>query len=217
MNSHAGIIISKIPASEYLSISHPPLEEITSRYYENILESNKYTSFSKNVSLFEFFSDSIDNFREPTTMLGTIGNISKNSTNNISNVGLAVFKKDFLVGELSAQETIFNNLISNKLESCILTIPNPLYDSESIDILIKPNKKSKSNINFINGNPYISTNIYLKAKIISSTKNSTILNNNYYSKENSYLIENTCDKYLEKYILKYLSQVFSIKYEFSFE
>ena len=204
MNSHAGIIISKIPADEFLNSANPPLEEIESRYYENTLESNKYTGYARNISLLEFFSDTMDSFTEPIAMLGSIRNSPQNSSTNISNMGFAVFKSDKLIGELSPQEAIFHNIVCNHLKSCTITIPNPLKDSYSIDVQLKPSKRTKNTVTFINGNPYISSEIYVKAKIISATNQSTFSNNNYYSNGNSKLIEETCNKYLEKYITKYL-------------
>ena len=56
------------------------------------------------------------------------------SKDNIENMGLAVFHKDKIVGELNGLESIFHLIISNKLESCNISIPNPLGDSESIDV-----------------------------------------------------------------------------------
>lgn len=63
------------------------------------------------------------------------------SKDNIENMGLAVFHKDKIVGELNGLESIFHLIISNKLESCNISIPNPLGDSESIDVNLRLKRK----------------------------------------------------------------------------
>lgn len=204
MNSHAALIVSKIPANEFLNSSTPPLEEIVSKYYENSLFSNKYTGYTRNISLLKFFSDTLDSFTEPIAILGSLVNSTEESSDIVSNMGLAVFKSDKLIGELSAQEAIYYNLICNNLKSCTISIPNPLDDSNSIDIELKPSRRTKNKVTFVNGNPYISSEIYVKAKIISASKNSTFSNTNNYPKEKSEAIENACNEYLEKYVTQYL-------------
>lgn len=63
--------------------------------------------------------------------------------NNIENMGLAVFHGDKIVGELNGLESIFHLMVSNELESCNISIPNPLGDSESIDVNLRLKRKYK--------------------------------------------------------------------------
>ena len=53
--------------------------------------------------------------------------------NGIENIGLAVFKGDKLIGKLTKTETLSNLVITNKLKSCRLSIPDPEDQSKAID------------------------------------------------------------------------------------
>ena len=122
----------------------------------------------------------------------------------LENMGLAVFKGDKLAGELTGLETICHLMISNDLKSCNIRIPNPIGDSDFLDVNLKLSKNTKNNVEFVNGTPYISTNINVKIKILSATENSTKKEYRYYEKDNSKLIEDTCNEYLKKIISDYL-------------
>lgn len=126
------------------------------------------------------------------------------SKSNIENMGLAVFNKDELVGELNGIETIYHLMVSNQLKSCNISIPNPLGDSSSLDINLRLSHSPKNKVTFINGTPYISVNIDVKIKILSTTEDSTTGKSDYYTKENIELIEDTCNEYLKENISKYL-------------
>ena len=134
---HANIIISKIPSEDFLNIASPELEDLPSRFYEITLASNEYTSYTQNVTLINFFSDCVDSFKNPVATLGSSSSLPISPADNIENIGLAVFKNDILVGELNAEESILHMMVSNKLKSCTISIPNPIGDSESINLSIK--------------------------------------------------------------------------------
>ena len=204
MSPHASILVSKTPANEFLNNSKPELEDLASRYYEVSLASNKYTGYTANISLIKFFSDCSDSFTNPVATLSSIGDMPIESNDNAENIGLAVFRYDKLVGELSAQESIWHMIVSNHLKSCIISIPDPLGDTESIDMNLRLASSPKKSIEFINGTPYISCKIKLKAQILSTTKQSTSTENNYYNNENIKLIETACNEYLQKNIIDYL-------------
>ena len=204
MNPHASIIISKTPANEFIDSAQPQLEDLASRYYEIALSSSNYTGYTQNVSLIRFFSDCVDTFTEPVAMLGSIDDMPIVSNENIENMGLAIFKDGKFVGELSAQESIWHMIISNNLKSCTISVPNPIGDSDSIDLNLKLATDCKNSIKFVNGTPYVSSKVNLKAKITSTTQESTSGDTNYYTKENIELIENSCNEYFEKNITDYL-------------
>ena len=189
---------------EFLDISKPELESLLSGYYESSLVSNEYTAYIQNVSLIKFFSDSVDSFTQPVAVLGSMSNLPIQSSNNTEKMGLAVFKYDKLVGELTGLETICHMIVSNELKSCTISIPNPLGDSETINLIIKLNNNCKNGVDIVNGTPHISSKIKINAKITSTTKESTDDSTNYYKKENTELIESACNEYLEKNIINYL-------------
>lgn len=204
MSPHASIVVSKTPADEFLNNSKPELEDLASRYYEVSLASNNYTGYTPNVSLIKFFSDCVDSFVNPVATLGSIGDMPIKSNDNVENMGLAIFRNDKLVGELSAQETIWHMIVSNHLKSCTISIPDSLGDTKSIDINLKLDCSPKKSVQIINGTPHISCKIKVKAQILSATQQSTSDEANYYQKDNLELIETTCNEYLEKNINDYL-------------
>ena len=71
------------------------------------------------------------------------------SKDNIENMGLAVFNGDKLVGELNGLESIFHLIVSNQLKSCNISIPNPLGDSDSIDVNLSLKSSTKNNVQFV--------------------------------------------------------------------
>lgn len=126
------------------------------------------------------------------------------SSGNLENMGLAVFRYDTLVGELTGLESICHLIISNDLKSCNISIPNPIGDSENLDINVRLAHKTKNSVQFVNGTPYISSNIKLKVKIISTTEDAALDKANYFTPEHIDLIEEACNTYLQKVISEYL-------------
>lgn len=201
---HASIIISKIPSEDFLNIASPELEDLPSRFYEITLASNEYTSYTQNVTLINFFSDCVDSFKNPVATLGSSSSLPISPADNIENIGLAVFKNDILVGELNAEESILHMMVSNKLKSCTISIPNPIGDSESINLSIKLAHNTKNSVSLVNGTPFISSVVKINAKIESATQKSSYGNSSYYSNENIQLIEESCNQYLKKALNDYL-------------
>lgn len=69
-----------------------------------------------------------------------------NSKPNIENLGLAVFHGDKLVGELSGIETICHQIISNKLDTCTINIPNPFEDNKTISLRMRLANKTNNKV-----------------------------------------------------------------------
>ena len=66
---NTNIIISRGSAADFLSKSIPTLETLSSRYYDLILNSSKYTGHSDNIHLSDFFSRILDSSREASAIL----------------------------------------------------------------------------------------------------------------------------------------------------
>lgn len=232
VSPHANIVISKCPAKDFLDSSDPVLEDLSSRYYEIASSSSKYTGFTQDVTLIKFFSNYVDSFREPVAILGSVNTGTSTSMGNntpddsadrdtsykagetpisskqgLENMGLAVFKGDQLIGELNGLETICHLIMTNDLKSCNIRIPNPIGDSDFLDVNLKLSKNTKNNVEFINGTPYIASNINVEIKILSATETSTEKEYSYFEAENVRLIENACNEYLEETIRTYLYKV----------
>jgi len=58
-----------VPAFELLEQSNPALESLSSKYYDLILNSHRYTGHSDNVTLSHFYSSILDSSREAYAIL----------------------------------------------------------------------------------------------------------------------------------------------------
>lgn len=95
------------------------------------------------------------------------------------NFGIAVFNKDKLCGELTAVESICHLLIQNKVDSCIVSIDNPVSkkedeqgnEKEKMELQIFPRENTNININLKDENPKITIDIKLHADILTLDEN----------------------------------------------
>lgn len=216
------IIISKSNAKAFLENAKPTTESLSARYYEIAPTSSEYTGYTANVKIGTFFSNILDTFSEPFAILGSVNNEqthnnhSNNSVNqdssytagetpletsktNIENMGLAVFSKDKMVGELNGMETICHLIVTNELDTCIITIPSPFSSQETIDLQLKMDKSTKKDLELVGSSPFITVKAHLKATILSMNEN-----HNYLEEENLNLLENYANAYLERNISQYL-------------
>lgn len=115
VSSHANIIITKCEANTFLKMTNPTLENFPARYYEIVNTSASITGYTKANSLTDFFSEYLDTCKEPTAVLSNINTDSTHvelasssftnkdssytagetpitSSNNIENMGIAVFR-----------------------------------------------------------------------------------------------------------------------------
>lgn len=221
------ILVSKCDAKYYLENSKPMLENLSSKYYEVQRSSEKNTGYTKSITILDFYNSYYDSFMQPYSILGNISgfNLEKKQNNkndhpnnsedlnyvvsvesetsekvekNIENLGLAVFRGDAFVGEISNIETIYHLMLSNQFKSSIINIPSPFSDNNYIALYIS-RVKSKNNVQIVNDSPYISCNIILSARVISSS-----VSNNYLEPENIKLLQDYSNSYLKTSIEDYL-------------
>lgn len=205
MSPHANIIISKTSAENFINSSEPVLEDLASKYYDLTLTSNTYSGYTQNVSLIKFFSNYYDTFSEPIASLGSIR--TNNDSAQLEIMGLAVFKKDKLVGELNVLETLCHMIISNDLSSCKIQVPNPFDKTSNIDLELRLNNSTKSFVKFINNTPYINCDINLQVKILSLGENVTVNNLNLRDTDTLDTLEYSFNKYFSEQIYQYLYKV----------
>ena len=125
--------------------------------------------------------------------------VEKDNTNaKIKNQGLAIFKDDKLIGEISREETLCYMLVSGKLKDAVINVPSPFEDADYVSLNIS-SVHSKNKVEIKNGTPFITCNISLSARVLSSTKKS-----NYLSKENSMALEYATNSYLNANITDFL-------------
>lgn len=219
---NTNIIISKCDARLFIENSKPILEQLSAKYYEIAASSSQYTGYTTDSKIGDFFSSLCDTFQEPYAILGNINNSetqnSKTNTDgnkdssytagetpvettktNIELMGIAVFSSDRFVGELNGMETICHQIITNDLDSCIITIPSPLRESETIDLDVRLSKNTKNKVDIVNGSPYISSEVKLIATILSTDKTAE-----YQKEENMQIIEKYAESFLEQNLSAFL-------------
>lgn len=130
---------------------------------------------------------------------GTSSVIGKASTENI---GIAVFNQDKFCGELTAMESICHLLITNDVDSCIVSIDSPVSEGEKMELQLYPSKKAKTTVNIKDEILNISINIKVDADIL--TLEDKI---NYESDEILEKISTSTENYLKEELNHYLNKV----------
>lgn len=169
--------------------------------------SNGDTSQTSNSSDSDKISESQNVVTNPEGL--TAGTSSIAGKRGIENLGIAVFKDDRFCGELTAVESICHLLIQNEVDSCIVSIDNPISEKESkkMELQLFPRQNSKINITIENDVPHISLNLYLHADIMTLDKDIE-----YETDEILLKISNSTKDYLTTQFSNYLKKV-STEYE----
>lgn len=216
----ANIIVSKNMAKDYIDNSQPILENLITKYYEIFPNSSKYTGYVYNATLGDFFNELNSNTSEPLAILGgvntntpnasTSSNASevsdmKSTDNSISasrgseNIGVAVFKEDKLVGELTALETLCLSIIRGEVASFLISVQDPSGGQELIDLMLYNEDGKNITVDIVNNTPYITIDLKFTGRICSMKETSKYL-------ENSVLesISQEANQYLKDIITTYL-------------
>lgn len=141
----SNIIISKCSAKYYIEQTKPEVENLISKYYETFADSSRYTGQMPDATIGKFFNNLICQSCQSYAILGNASNDDSavQGSNNIENIGVAVFKDDILVGELNATETIAFLNMKNKVDRFLISVPDPLNYNNYIDIYVTPLKSTK--------------------------------------------------------------------------
>lgn len=209
----ANIVVSKCTAKSYIEKTSPELENLISKYYENFTKSSKYTGFKPDATIGDFFNSLICTTCQPYAILGGLAsepssnqgasdtqqnyNVKASESpiegeNGSEDIGLAVFNKEKLVGELSALETISFLSMHNKVDRFLVSIPNPENSNEYLDIYLTPNNSTSIDVDTSTSSPYIKVKTEFTGKIYSMTNNSKYLEPDVLN-----AISESCNKYLE--------------------
>ena len=194
IRSDSNILISRCNAEYFLNNSKPILESLAAKYYETVPLSSEYTGYTQNVTLKQFFIKMSCKYQNPVAILGNVNSTSSHtvfedlsnldqdsnykagqtninhSSNEVETIGLAVFKDENLVGELTAFETLCHLIVTNQINRAQITLPNPFVQNESVTLLLKPTNNFKKDINIVNSTPYISISPNFEANILTSNK-----------------------------------------------
>ena len=117
----------------------------------------------------------------------------------VETMGLAVFNKDVLIGELDGFDSICHLIISNKLKNAQIRVPSPIKELDYIDLYIELDNNTKNSVYLVNSTPYIKTNIKITAKMQSMNENIDLKDDALVRK-----IELSAENYLKEQIYSYL-------------
>ena len=221
----ANIVISKCNTRYYIENSVPSIISLISKYYDIFPKTSKYTGYTCDATIGDFFNALVCNYCSPYAILGGISTSDDNSSQSQSsddssiksnessitgerssqNIGLAVFKDDKLVGELNAIETICFLSIRKEVDSFLVSIPDPQNSDSKIDIYLTPNSTHNIDVSFVNGAPYIKIELEFSGKIYSMSRGAKYLDTNVLDS-----ISNSCDSYLESQFSSYLYKTSTI-------
>ena len=216
------IIVSRIPENEFEEDKKPKIEELITKYYDVAANLETGRGYSETIKLNEFYLTLNDTFYQPYASLGTTYNTTKNTNDeNVSSdldthsktlvtnsekqsvevMGLAVFKKDKLVGTLNANQTLSHQLITNELDFSTINMPSPFNPNETLDIYISTLKTPKIKVDISHGSPFVQVNLYIAARIVSFNSYEI----NLLTEDKLNLIQNTVKRHLEKQIYDYVN------------
>lgn len=192
---NANIIVSNGKAVDILENVSSSGESFSSRLYEFIINSTDYTGYSIISNLGDFFYNMNNSITESTANYITIVD------NTIQSNGIAVFKNQTFVGNLTVNESIAHLIVTNDLESSVISIENPFIENEFMDLDLEL-KNTDINVKLVNNIPYIKIDSSVICKIKSASKEF-----DYSSDNNLSIIKNTVDEYLSNLIEDYLYKI----------
>lgn len=117
------------------------------------------------------------------------------------NVGIAVFKEDQYIGQLSELESICHLLITDNVDSFIISIPMENYPDNLLDLNVSPVRNTSIKVNTTSNAPEISVSVYCEAKILTVGENSDYSNSEVLKK-----LSANGEKYLKENIENYLTK-----------
>ena len=87
------------------------------------------------------------------------------------NIGLAVFKDDKYVGNLSTVETLCYSLLKDEVDNFIITITSPFDDSQKLDLKVSDLSQLDTDIDLSGDTPVINIKFNLTAEVINELNN----------------------------------------------
>ena len=209
------MIVAKCDTEYYLQNLNPTIEDYITVYYEVFPNSGKYTGYTTNATIGDFFYSMSTNTCESYALLAgmssedansyqdinniTAGNLPIQSKRKAENIGIAVFKSDRLVGELNAIETLCFSILASKVNNFLISVPNPKDSNNYLDISLHDDMSSKIKVDIVNETPYVHVNLKLTGDISTVNYNSEYSSSNTLDEISSY-----ASSYLESIITDYL-------------
>lgn len=173
-------------------------EQILGLYLWEILKNSQAISKTADVSLNNILDASYS--KSKTYVIPMINIINTVGTPQLTLANTALMNKWNMIGEISKNDMVYYNFLNNKIESSILTVPNPNDMNYNIAFEILKNK-TKTTSKFIEDTFYVTKKINITTTLGEAQKqivfSDDILNS--LSKELSQDITNKCTEVFNKY------------------
>ena len=187
------IIISSSTALEVLEKVSNSGEVFSARLFDYLSTSSQYTGYTIQSTFGDFFQALDNDYYNPSCIYASV------EKDTIQTNGIALFEKATMIGHIDVSNSISHLIVTNDLETCTITIENPLEETESLDLDVSLYKDTEIKIDLINGSPFISLTVYPEGTIKSS---GSIFN--YIDDNNIKSVETATSNYLEKILKDYL-------------
>lgn len=276
----ANVMVTEGSAKYYVENSTSPLEKILTKYYDVFPNSSKYTGYTSNITIGEFYENlknpnigntailgganesSINNKEKSQSSEQSGGSSSESGSSNKSDLGegansdsasgsydssnkkneqkedespkenekkypfldtkpldmaagnapitglrgsetfgLAVFKSDTYLGNLTAGETLCRSIINDECDLFSIAIPYPPGENSYIVLDIYRNSNTDINVSMSGDSPIITLDISLGTRISSILKDI-----NYSDYKELDKIETASEEFLKEQILNYLNK-----------
>lgn len=190
------IIISSGSAYDVMDKVSNSGETFSARLYDYLTRTAEYTGFTIETSFGQFYEALDNDYYQPTAVYTLV------SEDTVQTAGFAVFKEGYMIGNLDVSNSIAHLMVTNDLNTCIITTDNPFDESKKVDLEISLYKKTDIDIDLINGNPFISVTLYPEGTVRGSGSSF-----NYIDDNNIDILERTVNSYLEKLLKDYLYKI----------
>lgn len=127
--------------------------------------------------------------------------LDESAERGTQNVGIAVFKDDTYIGELSSTESMYHLLVTNNIDSFVVSVPIEGYSEGIINFQISPYKNTKISIDTSSDAPSIKVDAFCEAYVLSIDRQKNYGDMDFINKT-SLIVE----KYLKENISSYLNR-----------
>ena len=217
------IMVCSIPEKEFDGKDVPAMGKILPKFFDLTTNTEEEeTEYSQNISINDFYVALENPLAEPYCGIGIVHNTKSKSPLNDKNtigidktsssiasqeeelmvdlLGLAAFKDDVMVGELSGIETLCHFILTDHLDQGIVTIPSPFDSKDNLNIYISMTRNPKIHVYLDDGGtPFIKVDANLIGRLLSFNNTDGTLNEDVIKQ-----IEDAAEKYLTKQLYDYL-------------
>jgi spore germination protein KC len=129
------------------------------------------------------------------------GGVTKVGEQKNEIMGLALFDRGKMVGEIDGEETTYHLMAEGEFGYSYLTFPDPLKQGHYVLLNVKQSRKPKKKVEMVDSKPKIDVKIILEADILSIQSGI-----NYEDPKNIGVLERAAEEFLKEGALRYLNK-----------